>query len=509
MTAVTTRLIATLLVAALAVAAPVKAEEPTRLQPAKPAAAAGANKAAPAQRPGAEPPAPSAAPRMKVVTLNPAELAQPRPLPPLSVMDRPASEIVRVPINKTRPVDLPAAVAEVVIGSPEIADVLVRATNQVFLMAKSVGDTNLFFLDRNGKLISRMEVHVHADVEGVKSALQQYLPDETIEVGAVGNSITLSGTVRSDAAAAMAVQLTRRLVSADENIVNMMKVAGEQQVLLRVKVVEMNRTVLKGLSTDWSVGANNATGDSDITYAVDQIVQNLSTESFTSLTATYLPYSLLLNIQAAETDALVQTLAEPVLTSLSGEEARMMAGTEYPIAVTNIVDNVAYTTVDYRDIGVALAFTPVIMGPGRINLKVATSVTTIAATSSGGFPVLSSRRASAAVEVPSGGTMMIAGVLRNDMSTTMEGVPGIMDVPILGALFRSSTFQRQESEMVVIVQAFIVQPTQPQRLAVPSDGFLPASDIDRYLLGRINKVYQKTDMPASQTPSGPIGYIVQ
>lgn len=503
------RLIATLVVAALALAAPVQAEEPTKLQPAKPAAAAPAGKAAPAKAPGspAEPPKPSAAPRMKVVTLDPTALAQPRPLPPLSALDRPAGSVVRVPVSKTRPIDLPTAVAEVVIGSPEVADVLVRSTNQVFLMGKSVGDTNLFFLDRNGKLISRMEVSVHADIEGVKAALQQYLPDESIEVGAVGNSITLSGTVRTAAAAATAVQLTRRLVPGDENIVNMMKVAGEQQVLLRVKVVEMNRQVVKGLSTDWTIGSNSITDD--LTVGVDQLVSNLSASAFTSLTATYLPYSMMLNIQAAETDKLVQTLAEPVLTSLSGEEARVHAGTEYPISVTNIVDGTAYTTVEYRDIGVGLVFTPVIITPGRINLKVSTSVTTIESTSTGGHPVLSSRRASAAVELPSGGTMMIAGVLRNDMTNNMEGVPGIMDVPILGALFRSSSFQKLESEMVVIVQAFIVQPTQQQRLSLPSDGFQPASDLDRYLLGRINKTYNKSDVPPTQAPSGPIGYIVQ
>ena len=505
MTAVTPRRIATILAAALATAAlawaaPTSADEAGKPQPARPAAG---KPAAPA-----EPPAATAAPRMKVITLDAGALAQPRPLPPLSVMDRPPSAVVRVPIAKTRPIDLPTAVSEVVIGSPEIADVLVRSPTQVFLMAKSVGDTNLFFLDRNGKLISRMEVHVHADVEGIKAALQQYLPDETIDVGAVGGSVTLSGTVRSDAAAATAMQLTRRLVPTDENIVNLLKVAGESQVLLRVKVVEMNRQVLKGLATDWAIGANNATGNADVTAAVDQVVGNLSTSSFTSLTAAFLPYAMMLNIQAAETDKLVQTLAEPVLTSLSGEEARVMAGTEYPVAVTNIANGVATTAVEYRDIGVSMVFTPVIVGPGRINLKVSTAVTTIESTSSSGFPVLSSRRASAAVEVPSGGTMMIAGVLRNDMTTTMEGVPGMMDVPILGALFRSNSFQRQESEMVVIVQPYVVQPTQTQKLSLPSDGFQPASDLDRDLLGRLNKVYNKNDLP-TEAPSGPIGYIVQ
>jgi pilus assembly protein CpaC len=504
---VTTRRIATLLATALVPAvlgwtAPAGAEQPSKPQPAKPAAAADAVKAS------AEPPLPAAAPRMKVVKLDAASLAQPRPLPPLSTLDRPGS-VVRVPMNKTKPIDLPGSVAEVVIGSPEIADVLVRSPSQVFLMAKSVGDTNLFFLDRNGKLISRMEVHVHADIEGVKAALQQYLPEEAIEVGAVGNAVTLSGTVRSDAAAATAVQLTRRLVPADENIVNLMKVAGEQQVMLRVKVVEMNRQVMKGLNTDWTIGSNNATGDADVTAAVGQVIGNLSTSSFTSLSTAFLPYAATLEIQAAETDKLVQTLAEPVLVSMSGEEARVMAGTEYPVAVTNITNGVAYTTVDYRDIGVSLIFTPVIVGPGRINLKIGTAVTTIESTSSSGYPVLSSRRASAAVEVPSGGTMMIAGVLRNDLATTMEGVPGIMDVPILGALFRSNSFARQESEMVVLVQPYIVQPTQGQKLALPSDGFQPASDLDRDLLGRLNRVYNKSDVAPKEAPSGPIGYIVQ
>lgn len=454
----------------------------------------------------AEPPAPAAAPRMKVITLDTSAAMRRTPEPGLAMADVPVASVIKVPLHKTRPMDLPGNVAEIVVGAPDIADVLVRAPNQVYLMAKAAGDTNIFFLDRDGKLVQRVEVNVHTDVETLRSVLSQLLPDENIELTAFGDTITLSGTVRNDAASKNARAIARRFVGTDQSIINMIKVAGEQQVLLRVRLAEVSKNVLKEINArvsyagdtigNLSIGASSA-GGSNVVGALGTL----------ALSSTTFPISL--NLQALENEGLVKTLAEPTLTALSGEEARVLSGGEYPItAVQN--STTGAVTVEYRDFGVALTFVPVIVGPGRISLKMASEVSAISGVGNFGFPILSVRRAVTAVEMPSGGSMMVAGVLTHDMVSSMDGVPGLMDVPVLGALFRSSSFQRQESELVVTVEAYIVEPTVPKKIIAPSDGFAAASDLDRYLLGRLHKVYAKPALPANGEPlQGPFGYIIQ
>ncbi len=496
------------------------------LQKGAPPAAAAAD-AAPAARPlplrepTAEPPPATPAPQMKVITLDPTAMARPKPEPRTSELDAAEAMVVGLGMNKTRPIDLPARVNEIVVGNPMIVDVMVRAPDQVFLIAKDYGNSNIFFLDNRGRLVRRIEVNVHADEEWTRAMFQELMPDENIKVKAFGDNIVLSGVVRSDSVVQNAVSIARRFVPGDANIINMLRVAGEQQVLMRVRLAEVRKTVTKELDGEVSIGALDSgrfrigspgvsqNGFASVTnpafFGGRDITGPLGSIAATS--AYGIP--LAVSMEALEDEGLAKILAEPTLTAVSGEEARVLSGGSIPIGA--VEDDDGGITVTYRDFGVSLTFVPVVVGPGRISLKLLTEVSSQGEAGAFGFPILNVRRANTTVELPSGGSMMIAGVLTNDMTAGMAGVPGIMDMPILGALFRSSDFQRDESEMVVTVEAYIVEPTAPKKLALPTDGFVPASDLDRYLLGRLQRVYGKPALPAvgaADVLSAPIGYIV-
>ena len=263
--------------------------------------------------------------------------------------------------------------------------------------------------------------------------------------------MVLSGVASSDGAAAQAQQIARRFVPADENIVNMITVGSEQQVLIKVKVAEIQKSVLKEL------GASNILDP-----------QNLG------------PLTL------------------DLATAATGLSASTFAGV----------------------LGVSLAFLPVVIAPGRIWLKVSTEVSALSAQNSVVVPFgddsfqilgLSTRRANSTIELPSGGGIMIAGLLQNDITSSVNGVPGLMDLPILGTLFRSTSFQRNETELVILVNVMLAKPVDPDMLATPTDGFAPSHDLDRYFLGKMQSLYVKRPPEGSQPsegPKGPIGYII-
>lgn len=418
-----------------------------------------------------------------------------------------AGKVLSLALHKTQPIDLPADVQDIVVGNPEIADVIVRSPRQVYVSAKALGDTNIFFLGRNGELLRRLEVAVRLDVQTLQQTLREMLPDERIEVSAVNDTIFLKGKVRSAAGAANAVGVARRFVAADTNVVNMMQVAGEQQVLLRVRVAEIQRSALKEVD----VQANLDLQANEFILSALTAGGATTVAPFGGATITGGSGSVSLNL--LEQNGLVKTLAEPNLTAVSGEEAKMLAGGEFPLPVSE--DDRGRVIVEYKPFGVSLGFIPVILGPGRISLKVSTEVSALSTTQTVSIgsitlPTLTVRRASTTVELPSGGSLMIAGLLSNDITSSLAGLPGLKDLPILGALFRSSSFKENESELVITVTAYVVEPADHKAIALPTDGFIPASDLDRYLMGRLHKVYLR---PERQVPAeglqGPLGYIVE
>ncbi|MBI5165409.1 MAG: pilus assembly protein N-terminal domain-containing protein [Magnetospirillum sp.] len=502
-----------------------------------------------AQGEPSEPPLPLASPRAKVVPVpgafppagqsvarSPARrdsrAAAPvavRSAPPLrgptsisvrgALADQAVGEPIRIAVNKSAEIPLPAAVADIIVGNATVADVIVRSPSLVQVVGHSAGQTNIFFVDHQGQTIRRLEVDVALDGEALRDMLRQVLPDEPgIQVAAVGESVVLSGSVRTDGASKAAHALARRQVKEDGNVVNMLRVTNQQQVLLQVKVAEMQKSVLKelGVSTSltqarspnfWggpTLQSMTTTGTVGLTQASGQFGSFLVT-GIDSLMSTFV---------VLERQGLIRTLVEPNLTAVSGETATMLAGGEYPIPVSE--STTGGITIEFKPFGVGLGFTPIVLDAGRISLKLNTEVSaiddslvvTLSSTSVKGLKV---RRAASTVEMSSGGSIMIAGLLQNDITSSLNGMPGLMDVPVLGALFKSSSFQRKESELVVIVSAYVVRPLDKPELAMPTDGLAPSSDINRIFFNRLQETYTRSrDLPPVPVQlQGPVGYIVQ
>ncbi len=455
------------------------------------------------------PPAPTSG---TVITPSPSGAAggMPAAVPLIGTAD----EVVRLPLNKTLQLQLPSAVRDVIVGNQEIADVIVRSPTQLFLLGRAVGDTNVFLLDASGKIIQRFEINVHPDTDSIKSLLTQLLPNENISVDGAGDSIVLSGSVSSDGAVQQAQSIARRFVTKDEMIVNMLRVTSEQQVLLQVRVAEMAKTAIKEVGVDTAFDSVSILGGT-VTASSTALGLTAVAPAFNAL---FDLKNVDITLSLLEQRGMAKKLAEPNLVTVSGESANLLVGGEFPVPVPQDADTL---TIEFKQFGVSLAFLPVVLDSGRISLKIATEVSSLSpegaisiplAGSTVSVPALTVRRANSVVELPSGGSIMIAGLLQSDIIDGLNGTPGIMDVPVLGALFRSSSFQHRETDLVVLVNATLVKPTSPQLLSLPTDGFAPASDLDRYFLGHLQNIYVKQPVPTgNNAPSleGPIGYIIQ
>jgi pilus assembly protein CpaC len=426
------------------------------------------------------------------------------------------NEVVPLTLNKTLELKLPSAVRDVIVGSPAIADVVVRSPTQLFLVGKSIGDTNVFLLDAEGKIIERFEVNVHPDTDSVKQTLAGLLPGEPIEVTGAGNSIVLSGSVSSDGVVQRASEVARRFVDDDAKIVNMLRVANEQQVMLRVRVSEVSKTAIKQLGIDWNL-SNIAIGNAAVNAILPGATAITPPATIEGIATDLGPIgSLDVTLSMLEQQNLAKNLAEPNLVTVSGEVANILVGGETPIPSAQDDNSI---TVEFKPFGVALSFLPVVLDSGRISLKVGTEVSALDASNqvtlcAGCSPVsgLKVRRANSVVELPSGGSIMLGGLLSNDITSGIQGIPGAMNLPILGQLFRSNAFQHNETELVITVTALLVKPVQPKLLAVPTDGFAPASDLDNYFLGHLQNIYVKQPVPTGHNApalQGPIGYIIQ
>ncbi len=459
-----------------------------------------------------EPPAPPPMPTLPVTAAPLPILSAPKTLSATIV--RTPTEVMRLSLNKTTSVQLPEPVRDIVVGNPDVVDALVRAPNQVMLVARGVGQSDITFFDRAGGVMRRISIDVHIDADGLKAVLADVLPDEPkIRVSGVGDSVYLAGTVKDDVAVTQARALARRFVKDEGHVVNLLRVSSEQQVLLKVKVAEMQKTVLKELGIGLT-GSVLRVGDGAVNLATSGTVGLTQGASQLFGTATVSGIGALAgSLSALERQGLIRTLVEPNLTAVSGETANLLAGGEFPIPAAEELGRIS---IVFKQFGVLLNFTPIVLDPGRISLKLNTEVSAIDRTltvrlSNTEIPGLTVRRASSTVEMASGGSIMIAGLLQNDITSDLSGLPGLMDIPVLGALFKSSSFQRHESELVVMVSAYVVQPVEKPGLALPTDGFAPSSDLDRILLNRLQDNYVIRS-PAAPVPSelrGPVGYIVR
>jgi pilus assembly protein CpaC len=444
----------------------------------------------------------------RVVPLVSEPLVAPNDVPPRTIA---------VPVNKVHLVDLPEPVRDIIVANPEIVDVIVQTTQQAYLIARSLGTTNLFFIGQDGSLILHLAVQVEIDLSALRAAIRSLMPDANIEFNALNDNIVITGTVRSAKESADVHAIARRFVEEDTSVINMLRVLEDQQVLLKVRIAEFQRSVLKNLGVETTFnkvirGGRNISfttaGGTAFATAVSGIIgidyKGLGQTAFTAL----------------ERQGLVKTLAEPTLTAISGQTANFLAGGEFPVPAG--LDSQGNLLIEFRDFGVSLSFTPVVLSGNQISLRVATEVSRQAKENKLVLPFgtnnqtvdvigLSVRRADSTVNMPSGGSLMIAGLLQADEFNQIEGMPWLKDLPILGALFRSTEFQRNETELVIIVEAFLVRPIgEGQELALPTDGFVPASDFDLYIMGRLYKQYAKPWNPDNvPTLRGPFGYIME
>ncbi|MDP6622072.1 MAG: type II and III secretion system protein family protein [Alphaproteobacteria bacterium] len=434
------------------------------------------------------------------------------------------SEAVRsieLSAGKAQLIRLPVKVTDVIVADPAVADVVVKSPELVYLLGRAVGSTNAIFLDAEGAVIYSLNLVVLQELGELRAALRAILPGENIMATSVRGNIVLSGAVTSPRVAEDARQIAIRFVAAAINVISHLRVVAEQQVMLRVRMVEVRRRIIKSLGIRAAIGTGKA-----VREAAPTLIQDLTgTGIIGPLAEGQIRFGLFpgpfnnplrnvgLALDALESEGLIKTLAEPNLTALSGETASFLAGGEVPVPAG--VDSNGNLTITFRNFGVELEFTPTVLDTGHINMQVRTEVSevdnsqsaVVQGTSVPGFRV---RRATTTVEMASGGALVIGGLLQNDFSNIVAGLPGLANLPILGALFRSTDFAKGETELVVTVSAFLVRPIDDRAIVLPTDGFAPASDVDMYLLGRLHAEYgrQGTAPPAGRV-QGPIGFILE
>jgi pilus assembly protein CpaC len=474
------------------------------------------------------------------------------------------TRMLALPKGKSAVIELPLDARDVLVSDPKVADVVLSTPRRIYVLGVAAGQTDAVFFDGAGRQLLNLNIRVDQDISSLAETLNRILPGSSIRVEGLNDSLILSGQTPSLADADRAVQLARGMVAKPEQVVNMLSIAGPDQVMLKVRIVEVNRTIIKQLgvnlnavynqigepqlkfATSSTFGVNGSLlGGVSTGYSFDSTQNPVSNPvscnyNVSPAQCTTLPQEVIdrayklsgikdgagsqyLNqaegmLQAFERVGLVRTLAEPNLTAVSGEAAKFLAGGEFPVPVGQ--DNAGRVSVEFKPYGVGLGFTPLVLSSGRISLKISTEYSEI--TNVGSFtisngasnanvtvPGLNVRRAETMVELPSGGSMMIAGLLQSVTKSTIDALPGMMQLPVLGALFRSRDFLNNDSELVVIVTPYLVKPVGAGQLQTPADGLQIAHDAQTVLLGRLNQAFGRPPAAtAGATFQGPYGYVV-
>jgi pilus assembly protein CpaC len=526
------------------------------------------------------------------------------------VMAPPADQVLRIDLTasgaqslnlsrgKSAIIELPVDVRDMLVTNPAVADAVLRGPRRVYVLGMALGATDAVFFDASGRKILSLAIRVEQDSTALEETLRRVLPNANIQVQSIRDSVILTGSVANTGDAGMASQIAARFVDKPDNVLNMLTIAGKDQVMLKVRIVEVQRNIIKqlgvsstvlindgyksyGLGQGSTFGVNGAQiGGADLCYgrnntkttnytntngstnqtgtnggtngsasttsetvqvSVDPVTgatttttttngsgsSNGTTNALTGLisSAASTAYSMAtggktnLCLQAFERVGLVKTLAEPNLTVVSGEAGKFLVGGEFPVPVAQ--DAMGRISLEFKPYGVGLGYTPVVMSGGRISLKLSTEVSELTslgaftlASSDGGtnlsVPGLTVRRAETTVELPSGGSLMIAGLLQQQTKQNIDSLPGMTNLPILGGLFRSRDYLNGETELVVIITPYIVDPTRPQNLQTPADGLQTASDMSTVLLGRLNKVVKApAGANSGRAYQGPVGYVIE
>lgn len=437
------------------------------------------------------------------------------------VMSR--DHIVSVMLGKAEMVEIDGEVADLLVANPSIVDVMAVRSNRLYLVGTTLGDTNIMALDEEGNILKRINVHVQMDVEKLEAMIAELYPDEDVTVRALTDQVVLTGEVSTPSVANSIANLVGHYAGEIQNldnrpidqiIVNMLNVRGEQQVMLRVKIVEASRSALKdlGMETNYNQSINNA---SSVATTAATALGLTSPAQLGVMALSYAgngfgPLNFL--ARALEEEGIINTLAEPNLTAISGEQAGFLAGGEFPIPTQ--IDENGNLVYEFRPFGVSLNFRPVVLSENRISLELTTEVST-ASFDQGlqlqgiNVPTFNIRRAQTTVEMGSGGTLMIAGLLQSKSISGLTQLPGVGDVPVLGDLIKSKTFTREESEVLVMITPYLVQPFAQNNADEPA----PEPARDHNELGdvfetNIRRTYGSAAPKNLMTDTGSFGYIV-
>ncbi len=423
---------------------------------------------------------------------------------PVAVTGSAKTRFLPLGIGKSVIIDLPREVKDVLVADPKIANAVIRSAQRAYIIGAAVGQTNIVFFDADGQQVAAYDIAVKRDLNGVRAALRQAFPG--IQIEGIGDSVMLTGSVSSPIEAQQAGDVAARLAGGADKVVNGVVVRGRDQVMLKVSVAEVRRDIVKQMGIDLSASMNYGTA----------VVNFNNTNPFTANSGALVPDngfsagsivkglpSVTATMRAMESAGVVRTLAEPNLTAISGESATFISGGEFPIptgvtcqtttqgAIGNCVQ-----TVTYKKFGISLNFTPVVLTEGRISLRVMTEVSEVSTENSltggaGGttIPSIKTRRAETTLEIPSGGSMAMAGLIQEQTKQAVNGMPGLDQLPILGQLFRSQDYVNHQTELMVLVTPYVVRAVAQKELSRPDDGFAPASDSQSALLAQISRIY--------------------
>ncbi len=424
-----------------------------------------------------------------------------------------AAELIgvgRVPlnleVNKGALLRLSRPAATIFVADPEIADIQVKSPRLIYITAKQPGETSLYAVDADEKVILNRRLAVSHNISRLQATLRHLFPNSKIDIRSVDGAMVLNGSVATASDAEDARRIAAGMLKNPKNLINKLAVSEPNQVHLRVRIAEVSRTVLKQIGVNWEsfgafgnfiygfgIGRDFISSDGQITRTAEANDINVGFSSGS--------HDVNALLDALDKEGLITVLAEPNLTAVSGETAEFLAGGEFPVLVPGTNNRI---TISYKQFGVSLAFTPTLIGGSTISLRVKPEVSqlsSVGAVEVSGFniPALTTRRAETTVELGSGQSFAIAGLLQNNITRDIDRFPGLADLPILGSLFRSDQFKREESELVIIVTPYIVRPVSNQQLALPTDGLTPPTDTDRVLYSRL---YRPT---LGRRPSGPHG----
>ncbi|MET0169205.1 MAG: type II and III secretion system protein family protein [Aliihoeflea sp.] len=460
----------------------------------------------------------------------------------INIASKSTSQRVKLGLNKSIVIDLPSDAYDILVANPAVADAVTRTSRRIYLFGKQVGETNIFVFGANGEQIVSIDLSIERDVAGLEDHLRRFLPNSNVRVELINDNVVLTGTAETPLDAKRAEEIAALFVSGGEattgqyaqtaaggsstggvdinnpdsqrrssRIVNMIQIVGEDQVTLKVTVAEVSRNVMRQLGVNL-IGQIDGMSFNTLGNPANplEIASGLSNAAVgigggSSQLAGYL--------RAMEQSGVLRTLAEPTLTAVSGEMAQFRVGGDFNLITTEVIDGVRQQTLTPIEYGIGLEFQPTVLSPGRISLKVRTAVSELTTEGSVQYldtviPGVRKRLADTTVEIPSGGSMMIAGLVSDNVRQQHTAFPGLSKLPVLGALFRSREFVRNETELVILVTPYLARPVARNELARPDDNFNPASEGAGTFLGRVNRVYgtTKTDRPAGRY-HGVVGFI--